>query len=52
MKDNGNILVTGHVLIRDTETQEVLVNTSGNKTSIHSLLPKQKKIDGEKNNGN
>ncbi len=31
LNDNGNVLVTGHVLIKDTETKEVLVNTRGQK---------------------
>ena len=27
-KDNGNIIITGHVLIRDTETGKVLFSKS------------------------
>lgn len=31
--EKGNVLVTGHILIRDTETDEILVNTRGQYVS-------------------
>jgi len=28
LKENGSVIISGHILIRDTETKEILLNKS------------------------
>lgn len=35
--DTGNILITGHLLIRDVDTKEILVNKSLNSSQKESV---------------
>lgn len=50
INENGNVLVTGHVLIRDSETKEILVNK---KNAIHNenMSVALAKSLGNKNDG-
>ncbi len=45
--DNANVIITGHILIRDSDTGEILVNKS--ESSIISSNEKTQNKNGEKN---
>ena len=40
LKENSNIIISGHILIRDTETEEVLLNVS--ESSLVNIVSDKK----------
>ena len=45
LADNGNILISDHVVIRDTETKKVILSTRGHK---NNPMMNNKKKDEDK----
>lgn len=45
LKENSSIIITGHILIRDTETNEILLNKSESSLIDDTVDDKRDDID-------
>ena len=38
LNDNGNIIVSDHILIKDLDTNEVIINTRGHSNNSNQII--------------